>query len=386
MVKILQNYCIVRDGWHNFLVDITYWRGYYWLAYSRRMGHYAGDARIIVLKSLDLKRWHQVADIDTEGNDWCPKLCGTKDRLWIVWFATFPEIAGGRNMMGDVLNPEANPAKSDVDYGPPTKLSSSDVPSLVCYSKDGITWSDPIPVWKNEHMWSLRVFDDVFYSAAWGWFGDAHEHIHGPLDFLRSEDGIHWEKVSRIAEVNPDRPDETDLYFQPDGEVWAIAATWRYPKDHSVFYASKPPYKTWERHDLKATIRTPCFCPCDDQLYVVGRSDIYGYPPELWPKPQSTPPGTTVIYTVTKGQVHPFFALPSMGDVWQQGLISTEPGKLICAYNSQHAYMTGVLPSKIPIPPMYVKPDVYISDNDVYIAKLQIEPQDKPKPAEYHKK
>jgi len=112
---------------------------------------------------------------------------------------------------------------------------------------------------------------------------------------------------------------------------------------------------------------------CDDKLYVVGRSDIAGYEPELWPKPQSTPPGNTVIFTVEKGKVEPFFALPSIGDVWQQGLMSIEPGKLWCAYNSQHAYMTGVLTSKIPFPPYYKKPEVYIADNDIYMAEIAVE-------------
>ena len=245
--------------------------------------------------------------------------------------------------------------------------------SNVCYTDDGLKWSDVVRVWKNQNLWSFRIHNRTFYSAAWAWQGHPHDHVHGPLDFLNSQDAIHWHKVSRIAEAEPDRPDETDLFFQPDGDVWALAATWRIPKDHSVMYCSRPPYKEWERFDLKTTIRNPCFCECDGKLYVVGRNDIAGYEPEVWSNPQSTPPGNTVIFTVEKGKVTPFFALPSIGDVWQQGLLSVEPGKLICAYNSQHAYMTGVIPSKIPLPFYYKRPEVYIGDNDIYIAVIAVE-------------
>ena len=161
MVKLLQNYNIIRDGWHNFLIDITYWRGYYWLAYSRRMGHYGMDARIIVLKSLDLKRWHQVADIDTEGNDWCPKLCGTKDRLWINWFADFPMVEGGRDMFGDALIKTEETIKGETSRGPPAEITPSDILSYVCYSDDGVTWSDPVPMWKNQMMW--RKYLSILY-------------------------------------------------------------------------------------------------------------------------------------------------------------------------------------------------------------------------------
>ena len=372
MVKLIRNQLVVRDGWHNFLVDITRWKGYYWLAYSRRIGHYAMDGRIIVLKSLDLERWHQVADIDTLGNDWCPMFCPTKNKLWIVWFTKYPLAEGGRNMMGNLLMPKKQSSRGDIDRGPPTSISPTDVISHVCYTTDGISWSQPIPVWKNQHLWSMRIWDGTFYSVAWGWQGDPHLHIHGPIDLLKSDDGIHWQVVSRIANVNPDRPDETDLYFHTNGEVWAIAATWRRPHDHSVFYSAFPPYKKWKRIDLRTTIHNPAFCKCDDKLYVVGRSDIAGYSPELWPKLQSTPPGNTVIFTVRKGKVEPFFALPSMGDVWKQGLLSIESGKLICAYNSQHAYMTGILPGKFPIPSWYKRPEVYAGDNDIYLAELEV--------------
>ena len=67
-----------------------------------------------------------------------------------------------------------------------------------------------------------------------------------------------------------------------------------------------------------------------------------------------------------------FFALPSMGDVWKQGLLSVESGKLICAYNSQHAYMTGIVPGKFPIPSWYKRPEVYVGDNDIYLAELEV--------------
>lgn len=354
MVRILYQQVVVRDGWHNLLTDISYWKGYYWLGYSRRSGHYAADGCIIILKSLDLKRWHHVTVINTVGHDWCPKFCSTNNRLLVNWFTSYP-MHQRRNVVGEHLD------NTIVDHD-----------SHVCYTEDGMNWSIPVSMWKNQNMWSLRVYDGKFYSAAWGWAGDPHDHVHGPVDLLQSDDGLHWQKVSTITEVK-DRLDETDLWFMPDDELWAVSAGWRLPLQHSVFSCSRPPYTEWEQFDLKASIASPVICECDGKYYVAGRKDSEGYMPEPWLGRQMSSAGSTTIHRLERGKVDPIFALPSDGDVWQPGMISTQPGQLIVSYNSQHAYMSGAVRSKLPVPFSYHRPEIYLGDNDIYIAELDLE-------------
>lgn len=347
MVKVLQHHTVVRDSWHNMLTDLIFWRDYYWLAYRRVTSHYDVDGVIIVLRSVDLKRWHEVATLKTVGSDWSPKFCVAKNRLFVYIFTSYPSLVYG----GDRF-------------------------TNVCFTDDGIHWSEPTSVLKNQWMFGMDYHKDVFYGCAYSWKGHIHDHIHGPVDLLTSYDGLNWTKVSTIA-LAEDNADEADLIFRPNGELWVIAATIG-EKDHdknmSMFYSSKPPYQEWNRFELKTRLAAPCFCELDGKVYVAG-SRAQGGP---W-IPQSGAVGNTAIWRVEKGKVIPFFALPSEGDRWQPSLITTEPNKLIISYNSQHAYLSGVLPSKIPIPyphdypsrPPDVKaPDNLIGDDDIFIAEI----------------
>ena len=130
MVKLLQINTVVRDGFHNMLTDLAYWKDYYWLAYRRVSGHYAHDGGIVILRSVDLKRWHEVTYIKTIGCDWSPRFCVTKDRLFIYFFTGYPNIVGLRTKDGRLLSrPKIFP----------------DHHSHVSFTDDGIHWSQPTP-------------------------------------------------------------------------------------------------------------------------------------------------------------------------------------------------------------------------------------------------
>ena len=278
MVRLLQVNTVVRDGWHNMTTDITYWRGCYWLVYRRVSAHYSIDSRLIVLRSTDLKRWDEVAQIGSDGLDWPPKFCLADNRLFLSFHTTYPLIEP-RNEFGERISHGKQKAPAV---------------SHVCYTDDGIHWSNPIRVLDNQNIYKMRRHDGIFYATAWGWQGDVHDHIHGPLDLLSGDDCLSWRKVSTIAGVE-DLVDEADMWFHPNGEVWVICPTWRTPKDHAFFYSSKPPYKQWKRFDLGVTLHSPVFCGCDGKLYVAGVKDLGGYVPEPWLKPQTTPAGRTDI-------------------------------------------------------------------------------------------
>ena len=120
MAKLLKHHTVVRDGFHNMLTDLAYWRDYYWLIYCRRSDHYSIDGGLVVLRSVDLKRWHEVTYIKTEGDDREAKFCIANDRLF-VYFGTFL----GPSYIG--LNSKA-----------PIAFVTN-----VCFTNDGLHWSKP---------------------------------------------------------------------------------------------------------------------------------------------------------------------------------------------------------------------------------------------------
>ncbi len=330
MVKILWQRTVVRDGWHNAFTDLCLWRGMYWLTFRKGSTHASPDGGIVVMRSVDLKRWQQVAFIKTAGDDRDPKFCPTDNRLYVYFGTWLPKPEGWPDKRGPLV-------------------------SHVAFSDDGIHWSNPIPAYKHNYwLWRVRYHDGTFYSPAYGW--DTSELKYGLffLDLLVSKDGLEWSRKCRIGGKDH-RPNEADIWFQPDGEVWCIARSSR-ESTHSLFYYSKPPYDRWECIDLKVTLHCPVFCEVDGKLYVAGgrRTDA------PW-KPQYPPAGNTGIFTVEKGKVNPFLALPTDGDAAYPGLISPEPGRMVISYYSQHAYLSGVVYACSP------------HSSDIYVAMISLE-------------
>lgn len=336
MVKILWHRTVVRDGWHNLGTDLCFWRGFYWLTYCRRSAHTSVDGAIVVLRSIDLERWQEIAFINTEGDDRDPKLLPVGDRLFLyfsTWVKPYEENRGLRESYGN-----------------------SGVISYVSISEDGATWSKPVQVYEENYwLWRPRFYDGVFYcTEKGGWL-------------LTSKDGLKWIKKSHIPRekdkflrsVNH-RPcpafNEADIIFRPSGELWCISRTKYREPDNSLFYFSKPPYEDWECVDLKTRIHCPVFCESGGKVYVAGRRN----PSAPWIS-QSTPAGNTGIWLVEKGKVIPVLALPSDGDAAYPGLISLKPVKLLISYYSQHAYRSGVICGLTP------------HSADIYTAEIAIE-------------
>jgi hypothetical protein len=303
----------------------------------------------VILKSLDLKRWHQVTTITIEGNHWNPKFCKAGNQLFLSFTTTYPN-QNPRDISGKLLHPNQKIAPTI------THITSSD---------DGVKWTPPHPALQNQILYKIRRHDGVFYAAGWKWKQDIRDNRHGPLNLLSSDDAQTWSPISLITGIK-DNPNETDLWFKPDGEVWAITRTNRKPW-HSLFFSSRPPYKEWNRTDLKTTIHCPCFAECNGQLFVAGRR----WWEELWIPQKLYPQGTTAIWTVKKGKIIPFWALPTDGDSGYPGLISTETGTLLMSFYSQHAYTSGDIPWKIK-PRSLELTDLWLTDDDIFIAEIDL--------------
>lgn len=333
MAEILWQRTVVRDGWHNAFTDLCFWRNSYWLSYRRGSAHVSPDGGVVILRSVDLERWSEVAFIKTTGDDRDPKFCPVGDRLY-VYFGTWlnwPYKKGSSISHECYLIPHG------------------------CYTEDGAHWSTPIPLYsKNNWLWRVRHHDGIFYCAAKGW-KSLEERRMKYLDLLKSEDGLSWERSCRIADIRPFQPDEADLLFRPNGELWCIARTNRITH-HSIFCVSKPPYQKWGCTDLKVLLQSPVLCECGDKVLAAGRRD----PAAPWIS-QSTPAGNTGIFFVEKERLQPFLALPTDGDAAYPGLFYRGDGKLLISYYSQHAYRSGA-----------IVPSTANSD-DVYLAEIAVE-------------
>jgi len=318
MAQILSHHTVVRDGWHNMCTDLCFWRDTFWLVYTRTSAHVAPDGVVVLLRSADLRRWHEVAVLGTPNDARDAKLAATDDELLVFCTDSYFEQVEGR--------------KRQVAY------------PYVFFSDDGHRWSAPTKIGdRNYWLWRVRLHEGVFYCAEKG----------GEL--LSSRDGRTWTSVSKIPgdegrspqelqEIRKNdhrttsRFNEADVLVLPDGELWCVSRTKREPDQHSLLYTSRPPYEEWSCVDLETQIHCPALCASAGQVYVAGRRN----PIAPW-IPQHSPAGNTGIFRLDRDGVEPVFALPSDGDAAYPGLVSLEPDRLIVSYYSQHAYLSGAL-------------------------------------------
>ena len=287
--KVTWQKCIVADGWHNAFTDLCYWRHMYWLVYRRATHHASGDGGVVVLRSVDLERWQQVGYLNTAGDDRDPKIIAVNDRLHVY-------------------------------FGSITDWPDGPVQSYLSTSESGTHWSSPAPVYQLGHwLWRVRRHKGTFYSPAYSFgAGDtfATSRSEPTMDLLRSTDGAHWQEVSRISSPG-DGAIEGDLLFRPGGELWCVARGQLTPET-SYFYIAEPPYREWERVDMETKLDSPVFCEHAGALFLAGRRapaapwiPQEGMLQDHHGQQRYLTPGSTGIFTVERGAVHPYVALPS---------------------------------------------------------------------------
>jgi len=151
---------VVRDGWHNMGTDLCFWRDCYWLVYSRNAAHASPEGTIVVMRSLDLKRWHTVTVIDSGLDDRDPKLLATDDRLCVYFFGCrFNAVNGELRQTGH------------------TYLSSS---------ANGVSWTTPVPIHKSNYLGGV-VPADTYTSGFLSELDDRALRMTGPADIFLAE-------------------------------------------------------------------------------------------------------------------------------------------------------------------------------------------------------
>ena len=352
---------VVRDGWYNAWTDLIWWKEYFWLAHFRGLSHglarnttgrIAGNTFSVILRSADLRRWHEAqvfeapgGIVDGSGVD-TAHFCATEDRLYAFFSVHTPAPTG------HIL-----------------------IRSCVSWTADGVRWSEPEPLSVDgfsPHTWRVRWHEGRFYCAL-------HYRQKGtPFDLIASDDGVRWSKHAEIAAAGAHGfTEESELHWRPDGELWCVVRT-----NAAVMYCSRPPYTEWEEKlVLAAGCDAPVMCESGGQVYLAGRCAGSG---SGEPGPDGAMPfalqntfssrespfirsGTTGLYRLSRDRAELLVLMPPAFDASYPGLVSLEPGKLIMSYYSDVAYVSGeVRPRHFP------EYRYKTSECDIYIAEIEV--------------
>lgn len=141
--------------------------------------------------------------------------------------------------------------------------------TLSWFSLDGYSWSSHHQFGPNNWwLWRLRWHNDEA-------FGLAYNRGHDRVDLYKGHPRKQVECVKTHAlslqHHGLGYPNESDLYFEADGKLWALVR-----RDADSFSAQLgfacSPYTRWKWHDLKDYIGGPVMQPlCNDWMLVAGR-------------------------------------------------------------------------------------------------------------------
>ena len=233
---------IVSDGRWNGRPSVVFWKGRYWLSFSSAVKHIDLDSRISMMRSNgpEPKGWSKPTIVlDTQ------ELCDVECHL----------LATADRLFAYVVQEELVPGAGD----------SRPAGTLVVYTEDGESWSEPRPAYDPPwSLWKPKTTRGIHYVAA---------DIPGEnprLDLLESRDGLRWNKVSTILEGEYT---ETALLFLPDDSLLAFT---RQGPGPSISLA-RPPYTQWKVYD-GPKMGGPDAVLVGNTILVTGRSYNYVYP------------------------------------------------------------------------------------------------------------
>jgi hypothetical protein len=289
----LEHWDVVADGLHNSNTDMILWQGDFLLVHDARPYHFGSpDARLVVRRSRDGRRFDEVARLQVPGKDIRdPKLAVIGGRLHLY---ALPNS-------GKAATPEG------------TMLSTSE---------DGVRWTPLEPIEPDGWLFWRPKSNDGGAT----WYVPAYWKDHGKSILLRSTDGRSWEQVSVIHDG--DGNDETDLEFLPDGRILATTRLEVTPDTLLGNYDGRtgiavaaPPYTEWTTAESRLTrLDGPNLFRLDGALFAVAR-----YQPE--PNGFLTRMGgalsrkRTSLYRVEPDRLVRLSDLPSASDTSYAGVV-----------------------------------------------------------------
>jgi hypothetical protein len=288
---------------HSAFTDLIRFKDRWICVFREGRGHVSTDGALRVIASRDGKSWESLALIKSDGLDLRdPKITITPK--------------GGLMMTGAAAHRKED-RQTGVDHD-----------SMVWFSKDGISWSDPVKIgdpnyWLWRATWHKKQVLMVGYPTGKGGAGATR--------LYSSTDGRTFSTL--VPELVKDGyPNESTIVFQKDGT--ALCLTRRDTKGfHGLIGKSRPPYKEWEWIDVGARVGGPNFVVLPDGRWI-GVVRLYDGRTR-----------TSVVEFFPSGGMKELEPLPSNGDSSYAGL-AWHKGELWISYYSSHEGKTSIYLAK----------------------------------------
>ncbi|MBP8129822.1 MAG: hypothetical protein KA184_09625 [Candidatus Hydrogenedentes bacterium] len=233
----------------NNVVDLTCYRGEYFLAFRTGPTHYASaKARIVVLRSADQARWELETALDLSGADLRePRFLEYRGKL-ILYF-----IKAGNKFYW--FEPEGIFATERLQEG---------------------RWSEPVSIFKPGYIvWRARVHDGVAYMSVY--HGEGLYNLFNPageVRLLTSADGYDWKPISDAPQVVDAGAEEADFEFDAAGNLVAVVRLEM--EGGMVCRASKDRLDQWDCEFTPYKYDSPFLLRRGNAFYVVARRNVSG--------------------------------------------------------------------------------------------------------------
>lgn len=288
---------------HNAFTDLLWHEGLWYCVFREGEGHVSEDGALRVLTSADGEDWKSAALITSDAGDLRDAKIGV--------------TPGGELMLGGAIR-TGGATREEWLFR-----------SLVWFSRDGRTWSDPVQVGPDAcWLWRFAWHQDACYSFGYG-CGDRY------LQLFRSGDGRAFAPVTERLFTDC-YPNETQIVFAPDDMAYCLL---RRDPDTGQLGSARPPYTDWQWQDLGVQIGGPALLrlpdgrlvACVRRYYAEGCKTALG-----WIDPQA-------------GTYDEFLELPSGGDTSYAGMVWRED-RLWVSYYSSHEGKTSIYLARVTLP------------------------------------
>ena len=296
-----------HNGEHDAFTDLCRFKDRLYLTFrSCPDGHMVHPtARIIVLASDDeggtWKEVHSFGVVDRDTRD--PHFLVFKGKLFVytgTWYSGPKTI-------------------------PPADYDLNKHLGYAVWTDDGASWHGPTMLEGTfgHYIWRAAVHGEKAYLcgrrkpqfevAARGEGPEVESLV------LESDDGLVWRKRGVFQ---ASRGDETAFLFEPDGRGLAIARDGK--GEAAGLLTSKPPYESWERTSLGASVGGPLVARWGGRLVVGGRKTTADRGPK------------TSLAWLDDATLEEFAELPSGGDNSYPGLVELRDGRALVSWYSSH--------------------------------------------------
>ena len=312
MAHIIRQTTIVQDWMHNGFTDLQFHWDSYWVAYRKGRSHASLDGEVTISVSMDRTRFREAARIKVKGDNRDPKLIlANNDKMAL----TIPSWQGG--------------------YAP------ENLKQFISFSEDGFNWNKSERILEDgQWLWRVREHEGVYYGSVHDIYGMSEKTR--TLRLMTSSDLLNWEHLCVVGD-----PDmclgENDIHFFDDGEAWMVMRSEKKP-GYSFFASAQAPYTNWEITPLDTHIHACIILEDNGRLFVSGRKKPSLEGNDIFPSVMSLG-----VWELTKGKVKPVLHIPAMGDCSYPGFIKDPEGRVCMSYYSQHSYLMGVIPPKVPL-------------------------------------